>query len=464
MENTPAQKVIDPSENKTLSVTEKKQLSEYEGEIREAASVIKRGFQIMAQAFYRIREQRLYREHGTFAQYFQTTFGYGRSHSSRIADAGELIEILSPQGDKILEKFTSEAHFRPLMGFRKNPERQQQVIEVLKTWSAWGGEGDISPREVTAAAVIVNPPLRANDQPSSNKLAEEFFGLIENAERQLPSETSQEIRNLFEQMKAKTASIVTPRTSEIEWTQITWNPLQGCSRASEGCDRCYAAKLLATRMADLYPGLAIKNGHSYMFTGKIVLVPERLGDPLLNKTPSKIFVNSLSDLFHKNVPEEFIDQVFDVMEKAHWHQFQVLTKRPERMASYTQKRYRHKEPMSHIWLGCSTENQEWYDNRISHLRAVKASVRWLSCEPLLGPIDLGNPHGIDWLVVGGESKGGRPMKKQWATGLRDQCKKGRIPFYFKQWGDHDELGNSQKEKKTGGAVLDRNIHHEYPKK
>jgi len=416
----------------------------------------------MAQAFHQIRQQKLYREHGTFAQYFQTTFGYKRSHSNRIADAGELIEALSPRGDKVLERLTSEAHFRPLARFRKNPEKQKLVLEVLKKWTAWGEGEVISPREVAGATVIVSPPVQPRNGLPSSKLAGSILELFDNAERQLPSGTSRDIKKIFEQLKAKTAAVVTPRTSTIEWTQKTWNPLQGCSRASEGCDRCYAAKLLATRMADLYPGLAVKKGHSYMFTGKIVLVPERLGDPLLDKSPSKIFVNSLSDLFHKNVPDAFIDQVFDVMEMAHWHQFQVLTKRPDRMAAYTQNRYRYTKPMPHIWLGCSMENQEWYDRRIVHLRKVKAAVRWLSCEPLLGPINLGKPDGIDWIVVGGESKGGRPMKREWAASIRDQSQKANIAFYFKQWGDHDEHGNTQKEKKVGGAVLDGKIYHEYP--
>jgi protein gp37 len=219
---------------------------------------------------------------------------------------------------------------------------------------------------------------------------------------------------------------------------------------------------VATRGADLYPGLAVKKGDSYAFNGKILLLPERLGTPMLNRTPTRYFVNSMSDLFHKDVPEGFISAIFDVMEKAPWHTFQVLTKRPERMAVFTQKRYRDRAPRPNIWLGTSTENQECFDKRSEHLRQVKAAVRWLSCEPLLGAIKLSSTADIEWVVAGGESKGGRPMDKKWAASLRDQCKKAGIPFFFKQWGDFNEEGAPQKEKKDGGAKLDGKIHHEYP--
>ena len=338
------------------------------------------------------------------------------------------------------------------------------MFELLEQWSDWRGRDEIPPAEIRSAKVFLNPPEGAGyGDPVPNQLAQKFVSLVENIEAELPSGTSRDIRGLFDQLKEKAVALATPRTSKIEWTQKTWNPLQGCTRASPGCDHCYAAKFVATRGADMYPGLAAQKGDSYTFTGKILLLPERLGEPLLNTTPTKYFVNSMSDLFHKDVREDFISAVFDVMEKAHWHQFQILTKRPERMAAFTKERYRDRDPLPNIWLGTSTENQEWFDKRIPHLRQVKAAVRWLSCEPLLGPIRLSHASEIDWVVVGGESKGGRPMEKKWAVSLREQCRKSDIPFFFKQWGDFNEEGVRQKEKKEGGATLDGRIYHEYPK-
>jgi protein gp37 len=233
-----------------------------------------------------------------------------------------------------------------------------------------------------------------------------------------------------------------------------------------GCDNCYAAKLTATRLADVYPGLAVKKTvdgkTTYQFTGKIQLVPHDLADPLHDKISKRYFVNSMSDLFHKNVPDAYIEAVFDVMEKASWHTFQVLTKRPERMAEFTQKRYADKDPAANIWLGTSTENQAAYDDRMPHLKATKAAIRWLSVEPMLGPIKFGSMKDIDWVVVGGESGSDRQMKKEWATGIRDACKKDEVPFFFKQWGDFNEQGK-KKAKKGGDAKLDGKIHHNYPK-
>jgi protein gp37 len=173
------------------------------------------------------------------------------------------------------------------------------------------------------------------------------------------------------------------------------------------------------------------------------------------------FVNSMSDLFHKSVPEQFIADCFTVMEKAHWHRFQVLTKRPERMAEFTQKRYANIKPFPNIWLGTSTEDQEAFDKRMPHLKKTKAAVRWLSAEPLLGPIKFGSMADLDWIVVGGESGSDRQMQKSWATAIRDECKKSKVPYFFKQWGNFNELGKREREK-VHPATLDGVVHDAYP--
>jgi protein gp37 len=195
------------------------------------------------------------------------------------------------------------------------------------------------------------------------------------------------------------------------------------------------------------------------------LLPEKLAEPLQDKQPKRWFVNSMSDLFHKGVREEFISEVFAVMEKASWHQFQVLTKRPERMAAFTQKRYKDRQPPANIWLGTSTEDQKALDERYPHLKDTKAAVRWLSIEPMLGRINFSGTEGIDWVVVGGESGSDRRMQKTWAIEIRDQCAKARVPFFFKQWGDTDEDGKRLKRAKKDGlipkATLDGVVHNDY---
>ena len=230
--------------------------------------------------------------------------------------------------------------------------------------------------------------------------------------------------------------------SPIEWTDATWNPVTGCSKISPGCKHCYAEKM-ANRLKAM--GQAnYRNGF------ELTLQPQMLELPLHWKTPKRIFVNSMSDLFHVDVPLSYIKQVFEVMRRAHWHQFQVLTKRAERIEELsTQLNW---EP--NIWMGVSVENQK-YAYRIDHLRKTGAHVKFLSIEPLIGPVGKLNLRGIDWVIVGGESgPGARPMDDNWATGIRDQCQKANVAFFFKQWGGV--------QKKKTGRELDGRTWDEMP--
>ena len=219
--------------------------------------------------------------------------------------------------------------------------------------------------------------------------------------------------------------------SGIGWTDATWNPVVGCKLVSEGCDHCYAASLASGRLAhtSTYAGLA-KDG---LFTGEVRCLPERLDQPLRWKRPRRIFVNSMSDLFHPDIPGEFQEQIFDVMREAHWHQFQVLTKRPQIMAKWVSEHYPFDAP-ANVWLGTSIELDK-YVFRANHVRATPAAVRFLSLEPLLGPLPSLDLTDIDWVIVGGESgRGARPMYQQWVRDLRDQCSEFGVAFFFKQWG------------------------------
>lgn len=210
--------------------------------------------------------------------------------------------------------------------------------------------------------------------------------------------------------------------STIEWTEATWNPVTGCTKISPGCKNCYAE-----RMARRLQAMGV---HQYRDGFKLTLQPEALEIPLKWKRPRLIFVNSMSDLFHKDVPLEFIQRVFAIMEQSPQHQFQVLTKRPEVALHHAE----HLPWPQNVWLGTSIESA-LYVHRIETLRAIPANIRFLSVEPLLGPIPRIPLKGIHWVIVGGESgPGARLMEEVWVTQIRDRCTTQCVPFFFKQWG------------------------------
>ena len=212
----------------------------------------------------------------------------------------------------------------------------------------------------------------------------------------------------------------------IEWADATWNPVTGCTKIARGCDNCYAARF--TERFRGTPGHPFENGFD------LTPRPEKLSQPLSWKRPRRIFVNSISDLFHKDVPLWFIDRVFETMEAADWHVYQVLTKRSSLMRNYLQRRYHPSTAPRHIWCGVSVEDRA-ATVRIQHLRAAPVPVRFLSIEPLLGPVGNIELDGISWVIVGGESgPRARPMKEQWALQIRDLCERRDIAFFFKQWG------------------------------
>ena len=228
------------------------------------------------------------------------------------------------------------------------------------------------------------------------------------------------------------------QASSIEWTDATWNPVAGCTPVSPGCLNCYAARMalrLATvggKTGEKYAGTAKRavDGRP-VFAGKINTDPDMLDVPLRWRKPKRIFVNSMSDLFHEGVPPEFIAQCFDVMNRAHWHTFQVLTKRPERALQLAP----HLSWSPNIWLGTSVESV-MYTHRVHTLTKVsQATTKFLSVEPLLGRIPKLPVDGIDWVIVGGESgPGARPMEAEWVREIRDRCTQENVAFFFKQWG------------------------------
>jgi len=231
--------------------------------------------------------------------------------------------------------------------------------------------------------------------------------------------------------------------SHIEWTESTWNPITGCTKISPGCKLCYAERMAFRLQAMGQPNY--RNGFD------LTLHERALELPLQWKKPQTIFVNSMSDLFHRDVPLEFVLRVFDVMNRAHWHQFQILTKRAERLLEL--------DPQinwpENVWMGVSVENAD-YIKRIDFLRQTHASIKFLSCEPLLGALPGLDLQGIHWVIVGGESgPHSRPIESEWVRDIREQCKQVNLPFFFKQWG-------GTRKKKTG-RMLDNRIWDELPR-
>lgn len=232
--------------------------------------------------------------------------------------------------------------------------------------------------------------------------------------------------------------------TSIEWTEQTWNPTVGCTKISPGCQNCYA-EAMARRLKAM--GV---NGYENGF--KLTLLPERLSDPLQRRKPTIYFVNSMSDLFHEDIPETYIQKVFDVMGNAPQHTFQVLTKRADRMVDFFKA---YKAPVN-VWLGVTVENKQHGIPRISKLRKVKANVRFLSIEPLLEDLDEFDLSGIHWVIVGGESGlKARLMKPEWVLNIQYQCAKQKVPFFFKQWGGWGADGVKRAKKSNGRLLLGR---------
>jgi protein gp37 len=230
---------------------------------------------------------------------------------------------------------------------------------------------------------------------------------------------------------------VASTNTTIEWTDKTWNPTVGCNKVSPGCKHCYA-ETITKRFRNHFP-----NGFEF------TLHPERLDEPRRWRKPSRVFVNSMSDLFHERMPLAFLHKIFEVMEECPQHVFQILTKRHQRMVELAQQL-----PWSeNVWMGVSVENQD-YAHRVDYLRRVPAAVRFLSCEPLLGPLDL-DLEGIHWVIVGGESgPGHRPIEADWVRSIRDQADASGAAFFFKQWGGLRP--------KSGGRDLDGRTYDEMP--
>lgn len=235
--------------------------------------------------------------------------------------------------------------------------------------------------------------------------------------------------------------------TSIEWTETTWNPIRGCSKISPGCQNCYAETF-----AERFRGVP---GHPYEQGFDLRLVPEKLDLPLLLPRPQMIFVNSMSDLFHAEVPPTFVQAVMDVMTTANWHTYQVLTKRAERMHTLLTGELRHAALLPHIWWGVSVENRKHGLPRLERLQQTSCAVRMLSVEPLLEDLGTLDLTGIHWVIVGGESgAGARPMDPEWVRALRDQCDRANVPFFFKQWGGT--------QKSRAGRVLDGRTHDARP--
>ena len=244
--------------------------------------------------------------------------------------------------------------------------------------------------------------------------------------------------------------IINMNKSKIEWTEETWNPTTGCTKISAGCKNCYAETMANRLKAMRAPGY--ENGFEFS------LMPERLAQPLKKKKSTKYFVNSMSDLFHEEMPDKFLDEIFNTIQSTPQHIYQILTKREDRMYAYLADR---KIPKN-IWLGVTVEDRKSGLPRINKLRNLKAKIKFLSIEPLLEELGNVNLSGIDWVIVGGESGAkARPMKPEWAINIKQQCEEQNVAFFFKQWGTWGSDG-VRRNKKSNGRILLGQEWSEYP--
>ncbi len=243
--------------------------------------------------------------------------------------------------------------------------------------------------------------------------------------------------------------------SDIEWTEATWNPIAGCTPVSPGCTNCYAMRMAARLEAmgqKKYAGTIRKSGGRIVWSGNVTCEEGSLDAPIKWSKPRRIFVNSMSDLFQEAVPLEFIRKVWNVMERADQHTYQILTKRPGRMLDVLSRK--DFKTLPHVWLGASIENAD-YLSRLEDLRHTPSAVRFISFEPLLGPLGDIDLEGIDWAIIGGESgPGARPMEKKWVEELRVSCEIQEVAFFFKQWGGRN--------KKAAGRTLNGRTWDDYP--
>lgn len=224
--------------------------------------------------------------------------------------------------------------------------------------------------------------------------------------------------------------------STIEWTDSTWNPVRGCTKISPGCKHCYAETF-----AERFRGVS---GHPYEQGFDLRMVPDKLTEPLKWSTPKMVFVNSMSDMFHEDVPDSYIEKVLQVMKIANWHTYQVLTKRAVRMKERLSNLVNTINDLDNVWWGVSVEDRKYGLPRINFLRDTPAAIRFLSIEPLLEDLGHINLEGIDWVIVGGESgQGARPIQEEWVLSIRDQCQAMNVPFFFKQWGGVRKSNNGR---------------------
>jgi protein gp37 len=432
----------------------------------------------ISEAIFQIHKDRLYKNSfKSFEAYCKERFGYQRAHANRLKETGRLIveKDTSPFGD-VLSLIKTGSLSRPLTSL--DQDQQELVLALLRQWLSFKQEQQLSPLLVKSAIQYANYTADEAAKPSkTSRLISQFQLVVEEAQALLSGEAKAQAAPSFDLLDSFMASFSNSRRVDVDKMRVfEWHLSKGCSIGFQNTLNPHAARLLARTLGSKFRGVARekksisakKKNSSFEFTGKIILLPERMCEAFESVPAQRFRVSPLSDLFDPQIPDEFIESVFSTMERSPHHVFQLATQFAERMKLFTQERYKQRQPSENIWLGIFSTSQTSFDQDKQFLLEAHSAVRWICVRPAKDNVPPGDLAGIDWLVLEGVTGSGVRLDRAGVLELRDQCEKDKVKFFFESWGDYGEDGKPLRESKKNNSdqekapTVDGKSHQEYP--
>ena len=465
------------TEEQHLELLEKKILRAKD-KISETGKDCSESLFTISEAIFQIHKDRLYKKSfKSFEAYCKERFGYQRAHANRLKETGRLIleKDTSPFRD-VLSLIETESVTRPLTSLDQN--QQELVLALLRQWLSFKQEQQLSPLLVKSAIQYANytPDAPAKTSKTS-RLITQFREVVEEAQALLSDEAKAQAAPAFDLLESFLALMSDSRATDVaKMKGVDWNLSIGCSIGVENTLNPHAAKLLTRTLGSKFKGVSRerkglslkKKNSSFEFTGKIILLPERMCEAFESAAAQRFRVSPLSDLFDPEIPDEFIKSVFSTMERTPHHVFQLVTQFAERMKLFTQERYKQRQPSENIWLGTFSTNQTGFDQDKQFLLESHSAVRWICVRPAKDNVRLGDLAGIDWLFLEGVTGSGVKLDKARVLEVRDQCEKDKVKFFFESWGDYGEDGKllresrKHKEHQEAPPTVDGKSYQEYP--